>query len=97
MIQIPSHVTYECCIDDFTASVVLCESKHVASKVFELFFSDIGHGLADDLSDILSDNGIFLGIFVDKESESVDLGWCNVDIIGGLFDDKILLFLAEVG
>ena len=96
MVKISSHVAYECCIYDLTASVVLGETEHVASKVFELFLSDIRHGLAYNLSDILSHNGILFCVFVDEKSKSIDFRGSNVDIVGGLFDDKILFLFTKV-
>lgn len=91
VIEIASHVSDKGRIYNLKSSVIFCKSKHVATKM-KLLLSYISHSLADDLTDILSYNSIFLGKVSDEEAEPVYFGGRHVDIIGGLFDGKIIFF-----
>jgi len=94
MIEVSGHVSDECSIYDLRTSVVLCQPKHVATKV-ELLLTHVCHRLADHFPDVLSHNGTFSGCFTKKKAQSVNFRRSNVNIIGGLSNHKALFFSKD--
>jgi hypothetical protein len=72
VVEVPRHIANEGGVDDLKTSVVLPQSKHVAAEV-ELLLSDIGHGLTDDLPDVLGHNSALLGEIANEKAKPVDL------------------------
>lgn len=93
MVQITRHVTDKSSIDDLQTGVVLTQTEHVATEV-ELLLADVRHSLTDHLTDVFSHDCTLFGEVTDEETQPVDLGWGDVDVVGGLFHAEVL-FLSD--
>lgn len=93
MVQVSTHIPHESGINYLEASVVFGQTEHVAAKV-ELLLSHISSSLTDDLANIFSHYTVLSCEVSDKQSKPIDFGRCNIDVVSGLSDCKIVFFFG---
>ena len=96
MVEVSGHVADEGRVDDLQAGVVLPQAEHVAPEV-ELLLAHVRHRLAYHLPDVLGDHRVLLRRPPQEQPQAVDLRGRDVDIVGGLFVDEVLLFSLHSG
>lgn len=91
MVQVSGHVANESGINNFQASIVLAQTKHIAAEV-KFLLADICHCLTDHFSDVFNHYCALFGEVSNEKAQSVDFRRSYVDVICGFFDVDVLLF-----